>query len=98
MPKAYKLTGKIKLDLTKPILLSLDAFGTIYHPKQTIVKTYIKYAKKYGLRNLDQKVVSEKFTEGDLSRLASVNSRLLTQVMATSSFRDSTPRVSPLWG
>ncbi len=48
-----------------PRLLTLDAFGTIFHPKQPIAQQYVAEAVAHGLQGLNESAIAATFRDGE---------------------------------
>jgi hypothetical protein len=43
------------------LLLTLDAFGTIFTPREPVVKQYLDVAQRLGLASLDESLLQDSF-------------------------------------
>lgn len=50
----------------KKLLITFDAFGTLFTPKEPIAKQYVDVARKHGLESLDPKRIGVSFKTGKL--------------------------------
>jgi hypothetical protein len=48
----------------KNLLLSFDAFGTLYTPRRSIAAQYAEVARQHGLTNFTEKELGKSFKEG----------------------------------
>jgi hypothetical protein len=50
--------------LQRNLLITFDAFGTLFTPKQSIAKQYGDVARRYGIYNLDEADIETSFRVG----------------------------------
>ena len=62
------MTPSLQLPLRNIRLLTLDAFGTIFHPKQPIAQQYLAEARRFGLHDngLSEEGIALGFREGEV--------------------------------
>ena len=66
-------SARLVLDLGKPILLTFDAFGTLFKPQGKIATLYARSARKHGLTGFTDEEVGRRFRQG--RRMASLAAR-----------------------
>ena len=60
----FTSTSKMPPKYPTQIVLTLDAFGTLYKPREPIAKQYLAVAKQHGLLNLTLAAVEQGFRTG----------------------------------
>ena len=58
------LVKRLAIDPRKPILLTFDAFGTLYRPRDSIGRIYAEFARKHGLTGFTDAVIQDNFKKG----------------------------------
>lgn len=60
------MSSKLVTNLTqKHLLLTFDAFGTLYKPRASISATYARIAKKHGIQNVNEEELAVSFKKGN---------------------------------
>ena len=86
------------------LLLTLDAFGTLFVPREPIAKQYSDVARRYGLKGVSDKEVGLSFRRGKLSNIglaggkcASTALLATTLIPLSNSFQVRVGKASKLW-
>ncbi|KAL9128376.1 MAG: hypothetical protein Q9217_002930 [Psora testacea] len=58
------IAKRLVLDLHKPIVLTFDAFGTLFTPQKPIERLYAETAGKHGLSGFTEEEIGTRFREG----------------------------------
>ena len=58
------LIQRLAIDPKKPLLLTFDAFGTLYKPRSAIGSLYAACARQNGLKGFSDSVIQESFFKG----------------------------------
>ena len=59
-------TKRLIIDRGKPILLTFDAFGTLFRPREPIATLYAQGARKHGLSGFTDEEIGARFRKGGL--------------------------------
>lgn len=55
----------ISISRYRPLVLTFDAFGTLFYPRQPVAQQYAEIARKYGLSGLNEEDVGTSFRNGE---------------------------------
>ena len=55
---------RLIIDADKPILLTFDAFGTLFTPRKPVESLYTETARKHGLSGFTDQDIGTRFREG----------------------------------
>ena len=57
---------RLIIDSGKPVLLTFDAFGTLFKPRESIACLYAQGARRHGLSGFSDKEIGDSFRKGRL--------------------------------
>ncbi|KAL9099163.1 MAG: hypothetical protein Q9163_005299 [Psora crenata] len=60
--------NRLALDIQKPIILTFDAFGTLFTPRKPIERLYSETARRHGLTGFTEEDIGRRFREGGPTR------------------------------
>lgn len=58
------MSKRLIIDRGKPLILTFDAFGTLFRPREPIARLYAQAARRHGLTGFTDDEVGEGFRKG----------------------------------
>lgn len=91
--KIHPMSSRLVTNLKeKHLLLTFDAFGTLYKPRTSISSTYARIAKKHGIESVNEEKLAVSFKKG-----SACDRSLRVATKKSHSFQVSIEAVSQLW-